>query len=216
VLIKLASRLVLLAILVSACVADDPVRPEAAVLRLQLDACKQGIGSRATAAPVGNGLAVTVAHAFDNIRGFDVVAADGTSTPGSVVFRDSERDVAVIAFDDTSMPPAVRQGMEFSSEVEDQTLRIALHRYEGTSVGEATVLRRVRLTLDGVGARAGLELEAEINPGDSGSPLIDDMGRIAGLVFASTRNRPNGWAIAVSEVVGSLDEIGQIQELTCG
>jgi S1-C subfamily serine protease len=77
------------------------------------------------------------------------------------------------------------------------------------------VLRRVTASLDGVGQRAAIEIEADIRPGDSGAAVVDDDGRIAGLVFASSRVGERGWVVAASELSGALTSIGEPLVLSC-
>ena len=57
----------------------------------------------------------------------------------------------------------------------------------------ARIIRRVNVTLDGA-RRPALELDAEIEPGDSGAPLTHD-GKIVGVVFA--RGQRSAWAVAL-------------------
>lgn len=215
--IRPAATLALVAVgcsLAVSCAGDDPVDPTLAVLRLELDSCVAGTGNRATAAPIGRGLAVTVAHPFDAIAGFSVIAPDGSSTEATLVFRDRDRDIALIKFVDDVLPLPVRIGLDVTTDQPPDGVRIAYHRPEGTFVADATILRRVGVTLDGVGRRDGYELAADIEPGDSGSPVVNDQGQIVGLVFATSRTDDHGWAIAASEFVDLNDGGGAI-DLSC-
>ena len=78
---------------------------------------------------------------------------------------------------------------------------------EGVSIREGTIRRLVTITLDGAGRRAGIELDVEIEPGDSGAPVLTVDDSIAGLVFATNRNAPTGWAIAASELRPVLGQL---------
>ena len=53
--------------------------------------------------------------------------------------------------------------------------------------------------------RETLEIEAELGPGDSGAPLLDDSGAMVGVVFAtSTGVAGSAWALHASEVEAFL------------
>lgn len=65
----------------------------------------------------------------------------------------------------------------------------------------ATVRRRVTARVrdapgDAPQVRPGLELAAAVAPGDSGAPVLDAEGRLVGIVFARTSDRPDtAWAV---------------------
>ncbi len=199
----------------SACASDDPINPASAVLQLQLTSCRTGSANRATAASLGGGLGVTVAHTFDDVSGFQILTADGSSVEAELLYRDSNRDIALISFDDSGLSPSLRQGFAVSSTEPPDQVRVVYFRDDGPAVAEVEILRRVEVTLDGVGLRAGLELAADIQPGDSGAPLIDDHNEIVGVVFASARGGERGWAIASSEISSIAERRAAPIELVC-
>ena len=76
------------------------------------------------------------------------------------------------------------------------TLRTAVVRHADATVraGDGRVLAR----------RPVLELRAPIRSGDSGAPLLDARGRVAGVVFARSRERGGvGYAVDAS-ALGAL------------
>ena len=160
-------------------------------------------------------MAVTAAHSFDDVDGFRVVGPDDTSTPGFLVFRDRDRDIAVITFEDDKMPSGVQDGLVFAEDSEDTSLQVVLFRLEAPETQDVEVLRRVTLTLDGIGRRAGMELAADILRGDSGAPVVDDNGDIAGLIFATVRTGERAWAIAASEIATAPDDAAAPIKLQC-
>ena len=138
----------------------------------------------ATGFVVADGRVVTVAHAVGDgpmaVRGPDRIVRRAT-----VVRRDDELDLALLAvagLQDAAGPP--RRG--------------AAHlvvRRGGTTVAQRVSVRRridarVRdAATDAVVRRPALELAAEIRAGDSGAPLIDRDGSVAGVVFARSSDR---------------------------
>ena len=63
------------------------------------------------------------------------------------------------------------------------------------------VIRRADASVDGSGwKRPVLELRSEVEPGDSGAPVLTSSGRLVGVVFARSRSRPGrAWAIDASD-----------------
>ncbi|HEX2105381.1 MAG TPA: hypothetical protein VHF51_17140, partial [Solirubrobacteraceae bacterium] len=50
-------------------------------------------------------------------------------------------------------------------------------------------------------ARPALELAARVAPGDSGAPVLDRRGRLAGVLFARSDRRPaTAYAVAAAAV----------------
>jgi hypothetical protein len=62
----------------------------------------------------------------------------------------------------------------------------------------APVIRRVNASVDGGPRRPALEIRAGVEIGDSGAPLVTATGRVAGVVFARSRTRPDvAYAVAL-------------------
>jgi S1-C subfamily serine protease len=131
---------------------------------------------------VVGGRVVTVAHAVGD---GPVVVRDsrGGTHPARLVRRDEELDVALLAV------PALHD--EGPPVLGGPRLLV---RRDGTAVAEPVVVRRrvdarVRdAATDAVAHRAVLELAGDVRAGDSGAPVLDG-GRIAGIVFARSRDR---------------------------
>jgi S1-C subfamily serine protease len=102
------------------------------------------------------------------------VTVDGR--PARVVRRDDRLDLAVLAADVSG--PSVRFGGD-----------------------DPRVVRRADASMDGSGwKRPVLELRSEVEPGDSGAPVVTPSGRVVGVVFAESRSRPGrAWAIDASD-----------------
>lgn len=201
-------------LLLSACSQDEPPDVEAAMFVVSLDSCALNIENRATAVAIDDGLALTVAHSFDEVDGVTLVAADGSELPAAVVYLDVERDIALLAYDSSV-------GSIDTLDIRDDTdnpaaeARIVVQRDDGIVFESVRLVRRTAVTLDGKGRRNGIEIEGVIDPGDSGAPVIDDEERIIGIVFASTRSSDTGWAVASSELVDIATLAGEPIALTC-
>ena len=82
---------------------------------------------------------------------------------------------------------------------------------DASIVSPARILRTVNLRItdiynDQSGLRRGLELDAEVDPGDSGAALFDPEGRITGMIFSDSREHPSvAYATASTELEQLLD-----------
>jgi hypothetical protein len=179
----------------------EPTEPASAVFRVDVVACDGNHLQRATAVAVAGDLAATVAHTFSSARSFELIDHAGQARAATIVLLDPGRDVALLRLDDATAPSLLLGRGEDGGSVE-----LIAAAADGTfTTKPAVILRHVDATLDGEGDRAALELEAEIEPGDSGAPLIDGEGRVVGIVFAAARSsEPRGWGIAASEVEDAL------------
>jgi S1-C subfamily serine protease len=108
-----------------------------------------------------------------HVLGHDV-RVDGR--PARVLRRDDRLDLAVLAADVSG--PEVRLGGD-----------------------DPSVVRRANASVDGSRwKRPVLELRSEVEPGDSGAPVLTSSGRLVGVVFAKSRSRPGrAWAVDASD-----------------
>lgn len=203
-----------LGLLLSACSQDEPPGIESAVFVVSLDGCAQNIENRATAVAIDDGLALTVAHSFDEVDGVTLLAPDGSELPAQLVYIDVERDIALLAYE---APVGSIDTLDIRDDSDDpaEQARIVVERDDRIVVDTVRLVRRTEVTLDGAGRRNGIEIEGIIDPGDSGAPVVDDQGRIIGIVFASTRASDTGWAVAGSELVDIASLAGAPITLTC-
>lgn len=215
------------------CTADSggqPIDPLDAVLRLQLDSCGSLARERATAVvshdlrqpdtPTAAAVAVTVAHPFLDDEGLIAVEAvrafdrRGETLDAQLVWLDPERDLALVH---VSAPDGVViDGLALRAWDPDDTVSMARFASADSPAELAPVIveRRVELTLDGVGPRMGLEIAGNVEPGDSGAPLITRTNELTGIMFAAKQVGNGGWAIDGPEL-GSISGERDPFELQC-
>lgn len=164
-----------------------------------------GIQSTSSGYVIADETVLTVAHALHETRDFAVLDAAGIWRRGEVVRLDLERDLAIISVDGLRSTPVGRSPARSVSDWPDTPV----HMVEGAASGsaDASIVRRVKLVTQVVGDRSqeadrkGYEVALDIGPGDSGAALVDDDGRVVGVVFArSTQRESVAWATAIDEV----------------
>ncbi len=188
---------------------STPVSPsqiEAATLHLDSQRCIGRTTNQATAVVVEGNLVVSVAHPFLETKSFELRDDAGQKVEAVLIYLDPERDLAVLRITDDSEP---RKGLRFAEPDEETSVRYVTFADDDPDLGpriiDATILRYTRLTLDGVGDRAGIELRAPIESGDSGGPVLNRDGEILGLIFATAKGSDTGWAIASEEVIAAIE-----------
>jgi len=175
---------------VTACAPDPP----SAIVGVVVEGCPPGRDT-GSGALVDDGLVVTSAHTLRGAQSIIVTRGD-TEAPATIVGFDPELDLAYLAADIDGEPLDVD-----SSGVEPGDRGRAWVIRDGDAVPvDVVVVRRIELRtediyVEGETVRPGLELTADIEPGDSGGVVLV-AGEVAGVVWARSRQQP-GRAYAI-------------------
>lgn len=187
-------------------------------MHLRLDTCDVNQLKRATGVVTSDGLILTVAHSFEDVANVIVEDATEDIIPATLIYLDLDRDLAILRLTESGSHPGLDLADHSQTETDnsddgyDKTVRFIGFRDRGLRMmHDAEIVRYARVTLDGVGDRAGLELRTPIETGDSGGPVIDDNGDIIGLVFASSKALDSGWAIALEELETAINKAAEQQ-----
>jgi S1-C subfamily serine protease len=196
-----------------ACGGTDrsPPDPSASVVAIGATGCRP-TSTRAVGVVVADELVATVAHAVAGESEITVVTPDGREAQGSVAAIDTELDAALLRVDGLDLSPlprAVHERGEVSMWTSD---------HGAVRSAPAEILRRVTVHTsdiyrEGEYLRPGFELRADVEAGDSGGGLVDRDGDLVGLVWATSRERPErAWAMPVEALDPLLDATRAGQE----
>jgi len=153
-------------------------------------------------------LIVTNAHVVAGGREIEVRGEDGRRRPAEVVVFDKDRDLALLS--------APGHGLR-ALPIGDPRLAMAgaVVGYPGGQESARVAAARVERWVTGVGRdiygrdateRSLLTLAARLRSGDSGAPLVDEQGRVIGVVFAVSPDvRTTAFALATEELRAILD-----------
>jgi len=150
---------------------------------------------------------VTNAHVVAGVRNAQVLRPDGRRLPATVAAFDPDRDLAVL-----TVPGLGQPSLPLGSATVGTTGAVFGHPrgQVPVEVSPARVERRVDALVgniydQGPVRRQILVLASELEPGDSGSPLVNGSGAVVGVAFAiSSWSRGTAFAVAGEEMAPVL------------
>lgn len=171
------------------------------VVRITGSAFECGQNQSGSGFVVAPGRVVTNAHVVAGVTAPVVEAPGGETVTGTIVYFDSEMDLAVIAVDDLDTPAlplsqslqpgatAVVDGYPFGGPFSTEPARVI--SVQTTQVDDIYSTTKV--------SREVYTLAADVNEGNSGGPLIAMDGSVAGVVFAKSADVANvGYAMTMA------------------
>lgn len=192
---------------------DDPElqAASASVARISGTAYSCGVSMTGSGFVAGDDLIVTNAHVVAGVDAPVVELPGGRVREGRIVYLDPEDDLAVIAVDGLDGAPlviadpvdpgtqAAVQGYPLGGPFTSSTAAVV-------SVGEVPV---PDIYESSTNLRDVYALDADVRPGNSGGPLLDEDGRVIGVVFArGADGEDRGYAMTTRELRPVLDAVG--------
>ena len=155
---------------------------------------------------VGPGLVVTNAHVVAGEPSSTVQRDDGARLAATVVAFDPGRDLALLSVPGLARPalrlapPASAQRGGVFGHPGGAPLRVAPFQIDRQiTATSADIYGRGHVT------RQVLELAAALEPGDSGSAVVDQQGHVVGVAFAISTDRPGlAYALSSAELTREL------------
>lgn len=177
-----------------ASLANNKAILEAAQLTFKIegDGCEGRVDG--SGFPVEAHLVITAAHVVAGTKNTQVITPNGDHFPATVVYWDSDTDIAVLRVG--ALP---RGDLRVDAQVVSRNSDGAAIGYPGG--GKRTIsVARVRDHIDAFGYdiysrhtvdRLIYVLRATVIPGNSGGPFVDTDGRVRGMIFAAATDSKN-------------------------
>lgn len=147
-----------------------------------------------------DGVIVTNNHVIDNAIDIKVTLDDGTELPAKLVGTDPKSDIAVLKIQASKPLPTVAWGDSDKLKLGDEILAIGNPFGIGTTVTAGIVSARGRDLHSGP-YDDFIQIDAPINHGNSGGPLVDRDGNVVGINTAIYS--PNGGSVGVGFAIPS-------------
>jgi S1-C subfamily serine protease len=169
--------------------------------------------------PVGTNLVLTNAHVVAGTQGTKVITNNGAAFGARVVLFDSQRDVAILYVPRFSLPALTEGGADAGT----QGAAIGYPGGGNELAVAAVVNQQVRATGRDIYGQNLVErtiwiTQANVQPGNSGGPLVDLDGRVLGVIFAASTSQPGqAYALTDTEVQPDIDAAqGRTQAVPVG
>ncbi len=185
---------------------DDPniARAAQSVARISGVAFACGVTSTGTGFAVAPNLVVTNAHVVAGVTSPIAEFPGRRASTGEVVYYDEIDDLAGIAFDsDIAEPLTVSADLERG----DEAVLVGYPHGGPLRISGAAVMSVGAADVPDVSAttsspRQIYALAADVQPGNSGGPLLTTDGQVAGVVFAKAADIDNlGYAMTTTELL---------------
>ena len=163
-----------------------------------------------------SGYIVTNKHVVPDANAtYTVLLSTGAQKSGTVVWRSSNEDLAVLKITGSGYP-TIPLGDSSSLSLAQSVFAVgnALGEYNNSvSVGVVSGLNRTITASNNQGSTETLkgiiQTDAAINPGNSGGPLVNLAGEAIGVNVAMVQGSQNiGFAVPISEVTRALTNLG--------
>ncbi|SDX37896.1 Colicin V production protein [Arthrobacter sp. yr096] len=184
---------------------DTPALNQAAesVLKIAGTAFECGQNQTGSGFVVSPGRVVTNAHVVAGVSQPVVEVPDGGALPGRVVYFDSQRDIAVLAVDGLQSSP-----LPLSADLPaGSPAAFAGYPHGGPFQSKPASVQGISTILvpDIYGNNPSPELvyklAGDVQPGNSGGPLLTMQGEVAGLIFAkTTTDAALGFALTMADL----------------
>ena len=179
------------------------------VVKIYGTAC--GLGIQGSGWVVRRDLVATNAHVIAGEHDTNIVAPNGQSLSARVVNVDTQNDVAMLRVDGLRTAPLAITG---SGEYPRPVVILGYPR-DGALVGVAATAGAPRTVIAPnaygrhVGPRSVVPLRGQVEPGESGGPVVDARGGVVAMIFGGSKNGGNGFAVPVSVVGDALAKAAQ-------
>jgi len=147
-----------------------------------------------------DGYIVTNNHVIDKASSIKVTLDDGTEMPAKLIGADSKSDLAVLKVETSKKLPTAAWGDSEKLKLGDQIVAIGNPFGIGTTVTAGIVSARGRDLHSGP-YDDFIQIDAPINHGNSGGPLVDLEGNVVGINTAIYS--PNGGSVGVGFAIPS-------------
>ena len=189
--------------------SGDRVKTDAVVL-ITSTGCRSA-ETRTVGTIIEGGFILTVAHGVAGQTLNQITTANGIVFEASIAAIDIDLDLALLTVDgirDSQLSAPLRL---VAAKPGERVSFVAFNEQQ-QFIRDAKIKRRLKINTQDIylknkTSRPGLEVELEVNVGNSGGPLINKSGEVVGIVWSTSRVVKNrSWATRSEAVTALLAE----------
>lgn len=153
---------------------------------------------------VGENCIVTNAHVIENKKNINIITYDGTEYQAVVLGINYDEDIAVLVVKNVAFP--------FLNIADLTTMKTGDDIYAiGAPKGMAYTLTKGGVSAKErmIGNRSYIQIDAPINEGNSGGPLLNDIGEVLGMnTLKMSDSEGIGLTIPITRICSYLETLG--------
>lgn len=153
---------------------------------------------------VGENCIVTNAHVIDNRKQISVITYGGTEHKAMLLGMDEKEDIAVLIVKDVEFPYLPVADLS-TMKTGDDIYAIGAPKGMAYTLTKGGISAKERM----IGNRSFIQIDAPINEGNSGGPLLNEMGEVLGMnTLKMSDSEGIGLAIPVTRICEYLNSLG--------
>lgn len=153
---------------------------------------------------IGENCIVTNAHVIENVHSITLTSYEGDKYTASLLGIDEDKDIAVLIIKDASFPYLKMTNLS-TVKIGDDIYAIGAPKGMAYTLTKGTVSAKERI----VENESFIQIDAAINEGNSGGPLLNDAGEVLGInTMKMTDSEGIGLAIPADRIASTLKELG--------
>lgn len=142
-----------------------------------------------------SGIIVTNTHTIIHAPYIFVILRDGTKLPAALLFASAEYDFSFLKINPPYPLKQVTWADSSTVNIGDPIIAVGNSDYDNQSIMEGHIKSLIQnLSL---GSNEFLELDLDLYHGDSGGPILDQQGRLLGMIMAKRESQENS-SIAIA------------------
>lgn len=200
---RVLSVFLLFALLISLSAYAINFAPEETYNSVVVVYTKTGVGSGFS---IKENLIITNAHVVENNKNVDINLYDGTTIEGKVIKSDFDKDLALIKIDKSLIP--------LNTNEDKISIGQEVYAIGAPKDIPYTMTKGIISALDRkIGENTYIQIDASVNSGNSGGPLVDDSGNVIGIITLKINDAEGiGFALKASEMLDFVNGVENIPD----
>lgn len=153
---------------------------------------------------IGENYVITNAHVIANANSITLTNYEGNKYTASLLVIDEDKDIAVLAIKDASFP-YLKMAKLATVKIGEDIYAIGAPKGMAYTLTKGTVSAKERIVRD----EPFIQIDAAVNKGNSGGPLLNDAGEVIGMItMKMTDSEGIGLAIPTDRIADTLKSLG--------